>query len=162
LRALQVAEDHGDAILAITDPQYQVVALKRRKSRPKKKEKRYTYSDTPGHGTPAWCSPGFLAAPEVLVIEGELNGMICWLVRPDLGVMGVAGTSGGLHLEALKDRIIYIYADGDPAGDKARQRWASAAYNASAQQVFTLEPWPMDACDLAGKLGREALRERLS
>lgn len=106
--------------------------------------------------------PGFLEHDQVLVIEGELNGMAAWLAAPELGVMAVAGTNGALHLEALKGRTVYVYADADDTGQKARDRWAAQALEAGATKVYTLAPWPADACDLAGKEGRPALRERLT
>lgn len=108
----------------------------------------------------------FLSAKRVLVIEGELNGMACAVVRrngdDDLAVMGVAGANGTLWLEALEGKEVYVYGDGDTSGQQAKERWAKDAYDAGADNVFTLEPWEMDACDIMGKLGKEALRERLS
>lgn len=158
-KALGIAELHDDALLPITGPTGEVLAIKRRFAKPRGRV-RYSYL-TPGCGTPAWCSPGFLDVAEALVIEGELNGMAAWFARPSLGVQGCAGAEGPLHLDALKGKKVYIYADGDDPGQRARERWASEAHRV-AQRVYVLEPWEMDACDIAGKQGRAALTELLS
>jgi len=115
----------------------------------------------PGHGTPARCSPGFLERDTVLIVEGELNAMACYLAVPHLGVMGVAGAGGALHTEVVGGRKVYIYADGDNPGQRARDKWAAQALKAVAVEVYVLEPWPADACEIAGNEGRSALRERL-
>ncbi len=159
LKALQIAAYGQDAVLPITGPDGCTLALKRRFAEPGYGP-RYRYT-TPGHGTPAWCSPDF-GKGDVLIIEGELNGMICYLTRPELSVMGTAGTGGALHLEVLRGRTVYVYADGDAPGQKARDKWAASALSAGAAKVFVQGPWPLDACDLAGKEGRAALRERLT
>lgn len=153
--------DDGDGLFAIFGPAGELLNVKRRHAG-KHANPRYAY-EVAGNGSPAWCSPGILDADEVLVIEGELNGMACWLARPDLGVMGAAGANGCLHLEALKGKTTHIYADGDAAGDKARHRWADQARAAGAATVHVLDPWPDgDACDVAGRLSREHLRKRLT
>jgi hypothetical protein len=159
MKALLMAAAGNDLVLAVRGPDGTVVALKRRHHAPQ--PHRYTY-ELPGHGTPAWCSPGFMQGAPALVVEGELNAAACWLARPDLAVMGVAGTGGGLHLEVLAGRVVYVYADDDAAGQKARDRWAGQALEAGAKAVYVLAPWPQDACDIAGQLGREALTERLA
>jgi hypothetical protein len=158
-KALQVVNENGDALFPIYSPDGVMVNTKRRFANPIG-ESRYMY-EVKGRGTPAWVSPNLLEANELLMIEGELNGMACWLVRPDLGVMGVAGTSGCLWLEALKNETVYVYADGDAPGQKARGLWAKTAYENGASKVYMLEAWEMDACDVLGKLGREALKEKL-
>ena len=136
-----------------------MVNIKRRFAHPSG-DARYRY-DLKGHGTPAWCSSNILEASELLIIEGELNGMACWCVRPDIAVMGIAGTNGCLWTDVLKDKTVYVYGDGDKPGQEARDKWALAAYYAKAKSVLTLEAWEMDACDVLGKHGREALRECL-
>lgn len=158
LKALQIAAYGQDAVLPITGPDGSTLALKRRFAEPRGGP-RYRYT-TPGHGTPAWSSPDF-SKGDVLIIEGELNGMICALVAPELSVMGTAGAEGKLHLEALTGRTVYVYGDGDGPGQKARDRWARQALSASACKVYALDPWPADACDLVGTRGRAALRELL-
>ncbi len=160
LRSLQFAAYGEDAVFPIPGPDGRILALKRRYSEPRDGQ-RYRYT-TLGHGCPAWCSPGFTERGEVLVVEGELNAMACFLARPELAVMGVAGTNGPLHLEALQSRTVYVYADGDPVGQKARDRWAAQALEGGAARVSVLDPWELDACDLAGRYGRATLREQLS
>ena len=159
LRHLQIAAYGQDAVLPITGPDGAVLALKRRFSNPGDGP-RYRYT-TPGHGTPSWCSPNFGAAENVLIIEGELNGMACFLAAPHLAVMGTAGTGGALHLDALRGRTVYVYGDGDDPGQEARDKWASQALEAGAAEVYALESWLVDACDLAGVQGRAALRAQL-
>lgn len=159
LKVFQIAAHGDDAVFPITGPNGCTLALKRRFAEPGDGP-RYRYM-TPGHGTPAWCSPDFGTSETVLIIEGELNGMICALVAPEFSVMGTAGTGGALHLDVLKGRTVYVYGDGDDVGLAARDHWASKALSAGARQVFTLDPWPADACDIAGREGRAALRERL-
>ena len=156
---LSMARDGEDLLFLLPSPDGKILAIKRRRARLCKGQ-RYFY-ETPGHGAPPWCSPDFMAGREVLVIEGELNGMACWLARPELSVMGMAAATGKLHLEVFNGKVIYIYSDDDTPGQKARERWAKEALDANAKQVFVLEPWEMDACDIAGALGRDALRERL-
>lgn len=160
LKRLDVAAYGDDAVFSVSSPDGVALALKRRFADPTDGI-RYRYT-TPGHGTPPWCSPGFLKPDKVLIIEGELNGMACWLAAPELALMGIAGTSGALHLEALRGRTVYVYGDGDEPGQKARDKWAHKALAAGAQKVFVLDPWPADACDLAGCHGRDALAERLA
>lgn len=160
LKRLGFAAYSNDAVFPVTGPDGTVLALKRRFANPTDGE-RYRYT-TPGHGTPAWCSPDFGKSEVVLIVEGELNGMACWLAAPELAVMGIAGTGGSLHTAALRGRTVYVYADGDGPGQKARDKWAAQALSARAAKVFALDPWPADACDLVGRYGRTALRERLT
>ena len=160
LRRLVVAAEGERAIIPITGTEGQVLRLKLRRS-PNEHGARYSYLDTQGDGTPAWCSPAWGSADIVLVIEGELNGAAAWCARPDLDVVGVAGTSGSLPLSRLAGRSVVLYADGDQVGDQARNRWAKALH-ARRCQVSMLPAWDRDACDVAGQLGRDELRQRLS
>jgi hypothetical protein len=161
LRRLRVAGKNGRAIFPITGPAGQVLRLKVRKA-PHEPGARYMYADTHGSGTPAWCSPTLRYAPLVLVIEGELNGMAAWCARPDLGVVGVAGTYGSLPLLALAGRAVVLYADGDDPGRAARDRWA-AILHLHRCTVYALAPWTDgDACNVAGRLGRNELAARLA
>lgn len=155
LEHLGFAAPGDDAVFPITGPDGVVLALKRRYVRPYKGQ-RYRYT-TPGHGTPAWCSPNFLSHDKVLIVEGELNAMACHLAVPEMAVMGVAGTGGSLHLEVLKGRTVYVYADGDEPGRKACGKWTAQALTAGAAKVYMLEPWHVDACDIAGQEGRGVL-----
>jgi DNA primase len=155
-----IASENEDALIPIFNPDGSIVAIKRRRYTIKPEAMRYVYL-TPNCGAPAWCSPNFSSYETVLIIEGELNAAICAAVYPDIAYMGVAGTENHLWLAAPKGKTVYVYGDGDEAGQKARDRWALTAYNIGAKEVMTVEPWEMDACDIAGKLGRDALRERL-
>jgi DNA primase len=157
---LSVASENEAALIPIFNPYGSILAIKKRRYTIQPKEMRYVYL-TPNCGAPPWCSPNFANYDTVLVIEGELNAAICASVYPEMAYMGVAGTENHLWLAALKGKTVYVYGDGDEAGQKARDRWALAAYNIGAKEVMTVEPWEMDACDIAGKLGRDALRERL-
>ena len=158
---LNIVNENGNAVFPVVCPLGLVLTLKCRYTVPT--PHRYEYI-TPGRGTPAWCSPGIAQAKTILIIEGELNGMICWLAcrEKHLGVMGTAGANGWLHLDVLKDKTIYIYADDDDAGLEARQRWAKQALGTGAKEVYLLEPWSADACDLAGAFGKAGLRQRLA
>ena len=160
LRRFGFAAAGDDAVFSLPGPDGTVYALKKRFAEPRGGQ-RYEYV-TPGHGTPAWCSPGFLEREIVLAVEGELNGMACYLAAPQLGVMGMAGAGGGLHALALRGRKVYVYADDDAPGRKARDRWAAQALQAGAAEVYVLDPWPADACDIAGREGLAALRKRLT
>lgn len=159
LQHLGFAASGDDAVFPVLSPDGLILALKKRWAIPRVKE-RYRYV-TKGHGMPAWCSPGFLQQSRVLVVEGELNAMACWLAAPELGLMGVAGTGCDLHLEALRGRTVYVYADGDEPGQAARSRWALEALVSEARDVFLLDPWTVDACEFATLYGRTTLREWL-
>lgn len=148
-RALGIAAQGKDALLPITDPDGQLVAIKgRRHNVPK--EKRFYYRPS-GCGTPSWCSKGIREADTLLIVEGELNGIRAHLARPDLGVMGVAGVNTTPFLDVLEGKLVYIYADDDEAGNEARPRWAGMATRAGAAAVYQLEPLPpgLDFCDLS-------------
>ena len=159
LQRLGFAVYGSDVVFPVTGPTGDVLALKRRYAKPVGGV-RYRYT-TPGHGAPAWCSLGFSDRSETLIIEGELNGMACWLARPQLAVMAAAGTNGMLHLQAFKDKTVYVYGDADEVGQTARDRWAQQALDAGALRVFVLEAWEQDACDIVGKYGLEELARRL-
>jgi DNA primase len=161
LQRYWIASENEEALIPIFNPDGYMVAIKRRKHTIKPNEQRYVYL-TAKCGAPAWCSANFSNHDTVLVIEGELNAAICASMYPEMAYMGVAGTENHLWLDALKGKKVYVYADGDAPGQKARERWALAAYHAGAKKVLTLEPWEMDACNVAGKLGRDALGERLA
>ncbi len=167
-KRLGFVNENGNAIFPVIGPSGLALTLKCRYAVPN--PHRYEYV-TPGRGTPAWCSPDIRQAKAILIVEGELNGMACWLAvsKPDggnhqahVGVMGTAGAYGSLHLDVFKDKTVYIYADDDDAGEDARQRWARQALGAGAKEMFVLEPWPQDACDIAGAFGKAALRKRLT
>ncbi len=162
-KRLSFVGENGNTIFPVLGPNGLALTLKCRYAVPN--PHRYEYV-TPGRGTPAWCSPDIRQSKVVFVVEGELNGMMCWLALRgqdnQIGVMGTAGTNGLLHLDVLENKTVDIYADGDEAGNEARQRWAKQALGAGAKEVYVLEPWPVDACDIAGAFGKAALRKRLT
>jgi DNA primase len=160
LQHLEFAAEGNNAIFPIPGPDGTVLALKLRLANAADSQ-RYRYRPT-GHGSPAWCSPGFSQQNTVLIIEGELNGMACYLAAPYLAVMGVAGACGRLHTDVFGGRTVYVYADGDDAGQKARNKWAEIALREGAAKVVKLEPWQADACDIAGSRGRGALASLLA
>lgn len=152
----------NDALIFITDPNGVVVAVKKKHEKGKI---RYSYP-TDGHGAPAWCSTRFLESRRILVVEGELNAIIAHSVlaehNVEMAVMGVAGANGNMHLSALEDKHVYIYADDDKVGHAASARWAQDAKAAGATTVFTLEPFDQDFCDIAGGAGRGELHRLLA
>ncbi len=162
-RQLGIVNENGNAIFPVVGPEGLFLTLKCRYAVPN--PHRYEYV-TPGRGTPAWCSPDIRKARTILVIEGELNGMVCWLALCDrqnlVGVMGTAGVYGSPHFEELKNKTVYLYADDDEAGHEARQRWAKQTIGSGAKEVYLREPWPLDACDIAGMFGKSGLRKRLA
>ena len=104
---------------------------------------RYAYL-VKGHGSPAWCSPGFELAPAELVIEGELNAAAVHVALDaagygaSLGVQGVASASALPHAaHVTPGREVWIYADPDAAGEKARKVWAELmhAQGATVRQL---------------------------
>ena len=162
-KRLSFIGENGNAIFPVLGPNGLALTLKCRYAVPN--PHRYEYV-TPGRGTPAWCSPDIRQSETVFIVEGELNGMMCWLALRGqgnrIGVMGTAGINGLLHLDVLENKTVCIYADGDEAGNEARRRWAKQAFGAGATEVFLLEPWSLDACDIAGAFGKAALRKRLT
>jgi hypothetical protein len=78
LQHLEFAAEGDTAVFPITGPDGTVLALKLRLANATDGQ-RYRYRPT-GHGSPAWCSPGFLERNTVLIIEGELNAMACYTV----------------------------------------------------------------------------------
>jgi DNA primase len=162
-RRLGLAAIGDDVLLPIRGPRGRLLALKRRLAEPRGGQ-RYLYT-TAGHGSPAWCSPDAGRRPLLLVVEGELNGMLAHLALLEagalVGVMAPAGAGGGLHPGLLGEREIYLLADDDEAGRKALVRWQTGARRAGAASVTPLAPLPVDACELAALHGRRGLAARL-
>lgn len=127
---------------------------------------RYHYLIT-GGGAPAWCAPNLSKADREIWLEGELNGAaVSWALRDTgIAVQGIAGASSHPHTSHLEhsNRIIYIYADPDVAGDKARAVWEELAVSYS-QTVVQLphnlfgRSEAADACDVLGAAGSDVLR----
>ncbi|CAM3482683.1 hypothetical protein DESA109040_14210 [Deinococcus saxicola] len=159
----------NDLAFEIRGPNNDTLAVKCRKAGATKG--RYLYL-TPGRGTPAWCSPDVRTATSELWIEGELNGIAVALALQGsgIGVQGMAGALTQPHLDHLteKPRDIYIYADPDPAGQKARVDWRKYAVEKGCT-VYELAPDVFqnardalaDACDVLGAEGVQALCARL-
>jgi hypothetical protein len=156
---------NGDTLIPITDPTGAVIALKKRAAATDAKP-RYTYLEG-GTGTPAWSSSDYGQTRAVLIVEGELNGMIAHLALEQAGigidVQGIAGTSGKPHAHVLEGRSVLVYADGDTTGLKARDVWVQIALEAGAKSVKVLEALQdlEDFCDIAGQNGLEALGAKL-
>lgn len=121
-KAVGIASSGDNAVLAITNPLGHIVAFKQRLYTINEGQQRYFYL-TKDVGTPAWASPMFFTSDKVMIIEGELNAMAACLARhngdPDMAFMGIAGVNGQIWLDALKDKTVYVYADGDTPGQEA-------------------------------------------
>ncbi|MFD1732563.1 hypothetical protein ACFSC4_18135 [Deinococcus malanensis] len=118
---------------------------------------RYVYAVW-GHGSPAWCSPGYGSGEAVLIVEGELNGAAAsralMLAGLQLDVQGLAGAGGAPFLDGLTGKVVYLYADPDEAGTACLERLARIARGAGAAAVRILAPLPDgDFCDIAGTEG---------
>jgi DNA primase len=160
LRDLGFAAEGHNAIFPITGPDGIMLNIKMRFG-DALKDRRYRYTLT-DHGSPPWCSPNFMESSTVLIIEGELNGMACYLAAPHLAAMGMAGHGGNMHQGVLKGREVYVYGDADEVGQKACLRWADEASREGAARVVRLAPWTSDACDIAGRYGRKVLAALLN
>ena len=122
---------------------------------------RYVYRIA-GHGAPAWCSPAYGQGSALLINEGELNGAAASRALSAVGltldVQGLAGAGGVPHLEGIAGRVVYLYADPDPAGAACIERVGRIAQAAGAAEVRVLASLEAgDFCDLAGSAGIEAL-----
>lgn len=158
----------GHLAFEVRGPDGEPWALKVRTNR---KEGRYSYL-TKNVGAPAWTSPGYGQQTNAFLIEGELNAAAACIGLETYGlpfdVQGMAGASGKPHFEGLKGRGVYVYADGDKAGQDAALKWADMALQAGAASVTLLPPLEalegekQDFCDVLGKEGPQALRAALA
>lgn len=126
----------------------------------KGKLNRYAYASKGGH-SPAWCSPHFAARTRWLVVEGELNAVACWVMLVAAGqgdvlaVQGVASAQAQPHILGLTaGHEVFVFADPDDAGEKARERWA-ALFSETGATVRMLDGdlfggGDLDACDVLG------------
>ena|GEM_PF-4934315 len=143
----------------VRDPAGRVLAIKGRRATDQ--GGRYYYR-TPGHGSPPWCSPATTGA--ILIVEGELNAIAAHAARPDLQVIGLAGTSGKFDPAWVAGRDAYVYGDADPDGrglaarDRNVELIRLAGGNASALDALE---WPRDFNDVLRDEGRAALKARL-
>lgn len=128
---------------------------------------KYRYAQA-GIGSPAWYSPNINTATTILLLEGELNGMACYLALSALtgsekyGVIGMAGASQPVtkeDLEVINNRLVYVMADDDQAGRDAALRWCESV----PSSVGIMRPLgKQDACDVFGHYGRTVLGRRLT
>ena len=130
-------------------------------------KQRYCYAVT-GYSTPAWCSLGHTRTAHI-VTEGELNGAAIFealeasdSLKGRFNVQGVASAEAVPHMAHIKaGEAVYLFADEDDAGKKARQLWANA-FKARGASVYHLPPALFgkglrDACDVLGSEGARAL-----
>lgn len=125
---LQAHTRGHDVAFEVRGPEGETLAIKRRCDTTTGQRYRYL---TAGQGAPAWCSPQLLGADCEVWIEGELNGVAvaAALAGSKTGVQGMAGAGGRPHTDHLRERprTVYIYADSDDAGRRARARWQELA-----------------------------------
>ncbi len=150
----------GGLIIPIYDTRLELVALKKRFAKKDAKPK-YTYITT-GRGAPAWVGGNIEADTKLfVVVEGEMNAVCLHLMLEEAqvqaGVLGIAGAEGSADPLApiLRGKDVLIYADGDDAGKRARQKWEQQIKSAGARvvaQIPTLEG-SEDFADLHKQLG---------
>ena len=126
---------------------------------------RYVYRIA-GHGAPVWCSPSYGQGTALLITEGELNGAAASraLLASGLAldVQGLAGAGGVPYLEGMAGRVVYLYADPDPAGTACLERVGQIAQATGAAEVRILAPLEDgDFCDQLGRLGAAVFGEQL-
>lgn len=105
---------------------------------------RYVYA-TAGQSTPAYCGPGQREeGRSFLIVEGELNAVACVLMLQAAGVgeawavQGVASAVAFPHVAHIEAGArVYLYADPDEEGDKARVKWGEVLHSQGAH-VFQL------------------------
>lgn len=154
---------NGDASYAVTDELGRVVAIKRRLAEMVGvTHEAYEAPSFDDERAPSWVSPGAMKARDVLVVDGELNGMMVWLARPELAVVGAPGYLGWLPPALLETKTVFILARDDEEGEYVRLLWSLVATEAGAahvEQLETLEDG--EPVHIAGHLGREKLRANL-
>lgn len=154
-------DEQGGLVIPIFGAQKQLVNLKRRAPRPEEKP-RYRYLVT-GVGATPWVSPNWQPeAQHVLVVEGEMNAIAAHVALRELNsrvaVIGMPGAESSLSIDdTLEARNIYIYADDDAAGNRARQRWAEQATQQGAI-VAQMPPLPEagDYAEVLASMGASA------
>ncbi|CAM3621638.1 hypothetical protein [Deinococcus frigens] len=151
---------------------------------------RYAYIGK-GQGAPAHFLPGEGETLAHIITEGELNAVAVRIMLDaalsgaggppseaarGFAVQGVASSEAVPHVSPVKDgQAVYIYADGDAAGDKARQTWAALFYARGARVyqigenrgLFSFKPdggseykMDADACDALGNVGQFSTPDR--
>ena len=139
----------GGLLIPIYSLSMELLAIKKRKPQINA-DKRYSYLTT-DRGSPAWISGSINPLTNaVLIVEGEMNGIVAHLCLQQLGlniaVIGVAGAQHGIEEWAavLENRDVMIYADNDTAGASARTKWQAQAITAKASSVAQLEAMHSD------------------
>lgn len=158
----RTAATASDGFFPTLDPRGLIVTVRRRFADPGDGPKYKPAPGFKGDENPAWCSP-CVDCGDLLVIEGELSAMACWLALDgQAALMGMNATTGSAWYEPFAGRDVYVYGDDGAPGQAAKQRWARTAYLAGARRVGVYPAWPDgDACDIAGQHGRGELRARL-
>lgn len=112
---------------------------------------RYVYIGS-GQSTPAWCTPNIEKTTSFFITEGELNGVaVSMMLGEEWGVQGVASAEALPHISPVPQGAqVYLFADADEPGDKAREQWASLLHDHGAQ-VYQMPADTFgaghDACD---------------
>lgn len=155
--------EKNDLLIPCYDQHGELTGIKVRFHKPINDQK-YTWL-TSGRGAPPWISPNTLAAPFVLLTEGELNGIAAWEAIRDrpahpIAVIGMGSASSRVRPELVQGRDVYIYADPDEAGLKALQEWPQQAFEAGARSITildSLDPEAGDFSDFLRDQGRDGL-----
>lgn len=97
-----------------------------------------------------------------VTVTGNCNAIIAHAALEhagltDIGVMGMAGAASPLYPGVVSNKAVYIYADDDEAGHKAKAVWAKAAHDEGARSVYETVSHSMDFCEYAGSQGKHAL-----
>lgn len=146
------SDRHGNAYIPLTDSIGHLLQIKMRLA---KGEEKYSYL-IKGQGSPCWYSK--IDGP-VLVVEGELNGMLCHLAS---GYSVIAGKEPNFGLLAKLQNPCFIFTDFDEAGNKLYQRWQeqAVALGIYPKRLGPLEE-DLDACEYAHLYGQKALASKL-
>ena len=139
-------EDDGGLLIPLYGMWGGLLNIKKRN--PEGRKPRYYYL-VRGLTAPPWRSPNLQpGTPAVLVVEGEMNGLAAYEVfyrrRERIGVLGMPGAESSLGEWAgwLAGKDVFIYADDDEPGRKARERWADEARRAGAVRVRQMPSLP--------------------
>jgi len=154
-------EEDGGLLIPLYSMWGNLLNIKKRN--PEGKKPRYYYL-AKGLAAPPWRSPNFQpGTPAVLIVEGEMNGLAAfegfYHLRERVGVLGMPGAESSLGEWAgyLAGKDVFIYADDDEPGRKARERWEEEARRAGALRVAQMPPLPgvKDYAEMLATVGRE-------
>ena len=166
-RAQLGLEEDGGLLIPLFDVWGRLQNIKRRQ--PEGKRPRYHYLSR-GLAAWPWHSPNLqTSSPAVFVIEGELNGVAAYQAilhrRERVGVLGMPGAESSLQpvADLLTGKDVYIYADDDTPGERARERWAAEAVRAGATSVRQMPTLPgvKDYAEMLAQLGTERFADYL-